>query len=247
MTSSISVSDTTTNTAHSSAPAPSASTSSASDTAKFSGTDFSSPALSAADEAPTITLAENQAHSVTAAPPSLADRALENIQFHNTTDSFRNVEADFDQYDAATYERNFQGNVQNVKEAIHTYAHSPRGNEVLGAIINSDSPLGIIYDPQGAAGANNVIEWDGNDKNHPRLGKMDAETIFAHEIGHTIFGGERQDYPGQLRAGFPTNNVEHHENTYRRWANQPDRTLYINTDTTPDSCYNQHGQSKACP
>lgn len=135
------------------------------------------------------------------------------ISASDTTDSFRNVEAGFDQYDAATYERNFQGNVQNVKEAIHTYAHSPRGN----------------------------------DKNHPRLGKMDAETIFAHEIGHTIFGGERQDYPGQLRAGFPTNNVEYHENTYRRWANQPDRTLYINTDTTPDSCYNQHGQSKACP
>ncbi|OIR25420.1 hypothetical protein [Bathymodiolus thermophilus thioautotrophic gill symbiont] len=54
--------------------------------------------------------------------------------------------------------------------------------------------LDIVYkigEPQAVVG---VIYWDGLSRS-PSFGHMEADTIFAYEFGHTVYGGGYNDHP----------------------------------------------------
>ena len=56
---------------------------------------------------------------------------------------------------------------------------------------------------------------------------------FAHEIGHTVYGGSYSDYAGQT-AGcggvYPVGNVQVHENAFRAATGQLLRLWCLETD-----------------
>lgn len=168
----------------------------------------------------------------------LAERALEKVRYFNSYDEMLNHDAG----DATVAP--FQGSKANIEATIRRYADSPNGYETLSNLLESDDYLNIIYEKGEPKGVGSVLYWDGLDRK-PSFGFMPADVIFAHEIGHTNAGGGWNDHPGTTLPG-PLGNVEHHENTYRTWANLPEREYY--KDSSTGVCYSPEGQKmEHCP
>ncbi|NIV10721.1 MAG: hypothetical protein GWN62_05350, partial [Aliifodinibius sp.] len=74
--------------------------------------------------------------------------------------------------------------------------------EVLGRLVESGDTLNIIAQETGmepnAPIGKNIIYHSGDVKNTKR---GDNTRALAHEIGHTVYGGSMQDFPGQGGTG----------------------------------------------
>ncbi len=113
------------------------------------------------------------------------------------------------------------GDPELVRAEIDRYANTPRGREVFSqaGVLTINPAFG---DGPNAAFGGTSINYDGGRPNG-----------FAHEIGHTIFGGSYCDYAGQaVGCGsiFPIGNVQANENPFRAATGQQPRRVYIETD-----------------
>jgi hypothetical protein len=81
-------------------------------------------------------------------------------------------------------EGNFDGNKQAVLDAIALYAKGPFSKDLA-----QDGYLDIIYNAGEPKAGGYSISWDGLPRN-ASFGLMEADTLFAHEFGHTIYGGQ---------------------------------------------------------
>jgi hypothetical protein len=92
-------------------------------------------------------------------------------------------------------EGNFDGNKQAVLDAIALYAKGPFSKDLA-----QDGYLDIIYNAGEPKAGGYSISWDGLPRN-ASFGRVEADTVFAHEFGHTTYGGGYNDHPGTDLGG----------------------------------------------
>ncbi|OIR25422.1 hypothetical protein BGC33_06485 [Bathymodiolus thermophilus thioautotrophic gill symbiont] len=106
-------------------------------------------------------------------------------------------------------EGNFNGSKQGVMDAIALYAKGPFSEDLA-----QDGYLDIVYTHGEPRAGNKIIYWDGLSRS-PSFGHMEADTIFAHEFGHTVYGGGYNDHPFTDLGGGLGNVAR--TNVYRTW------------------------------
>ena len=163
---------------------------------------------------------------------SIVDRAMKKIEFY---DSYDVDLGGFSEY---------KGSISGVRDALTIYAETPKGQEALNNLIQSDDSL-IIVSESGEPFVDNhrlVLHWDGLARNPPRE-HYPAALVLAHEMGHTVFGGAYDDYPGQFASTGTLGNVHFNENAMRAHLG-----MTLNNNYRRDnSCWNAMGVSKVCP
>jgi hypothetical protein len=136
------------------------------------------------------------------------------VKFFNNDQERLNYEQDFGP------EGNFDGNKQGVLDAVALYKKGPFSKDFA-----QDGVLNIVYnagEPKASAG---TIYWDGLSRN-ASFGHVEADTLFAHEFGHTTYGGGYNDHPGTDLGGGLGNVAR--TNIYRAWRRSSGATGYNN-------------------
>jgi hypothetical protein len=163
-------------------------------------------------------------------------------------------------------------NLSPTRMALICFAKTTRGKKVLGEINANSTPychtgeceernLHMQYDMD-TRGQAHTLYWIGRGRFNPFSGYMPGGVIFAHEIGHTYFGGEYSDYAGGPgRNLMKHNNLAVNENPMRKAYGMSLRQYYTvvnykkhskvkdDKTTTLDKlgCYDEHGIRTECP
>lgn len=123
--------------------------------------------------------------------------------------------------------RYHDGRPELVREEIDSFIHTRRGANIF-----SQEGVLTVYPEQGADGPSARIGGMSINYNGGRVNG------FAHELGHTIWGGSFCDYGGQAAgcgSAYRVGNVQVNENAFRRATGQLPRFWY--RETNPNHQY----------